>query len=118
MVDAAFAEARTALASITKESEQAAIPGQFVSLVPQEAGATRQMLKGMSLYAMAKLVQAMEGHMPEGARDIKLQNALQFSVAAGPEIYSGHHVPMCQTRPAPARVGTPKRAQNGRFASS
>jgi hypothetical protein len=32
----------------------------------------------------AELVQAMEGHMPEGAKHIKLQDALQFSVAAGP----------------------------------
>jgi hypothetical protein len=84
MVDSAMADARSVLAPITMESELAALPGQFISLVPQETEVTRQTLEGMFLYAMAELVQAMESHMPATAKHIKLQDALEFSVAAGP----------------------------------
>jgi hypothetical protein len=84
MNESAVAEARAVLAPIKLESELAALPGQFVSLVPQETEVTRQTLEGVFLYALAELVQTMEGHMPEGAKHIKLQDALEFSVAAGP----------------------------------
>jgi hypothetical protein len=58
MNESAVAEARAVLAPIKLESELAALPGQFVSLVPQETEVTRQTLEGVFLYALAELVQA------------------------------------------------------------